>query len=110
LTGATIAGGGYIVQTNVNIGAALVSGVDVQLNYRLDLPPGFGGVSFDLNGSYLQPFDSTPYVGTHTYDCAGLFGLTCQTINPRWHHIFRTTWQTPWDVSASATCSTRIHR
>jgi iron complex outermembrane recepter protein len=103
LTGATIAGGGYIVQTNVNIGAALVSGVDAQLDYKLDLPPGFGAVNFDMNGSYLQHFTSTPYVGAQTYDCAGLFGLTCQTVNPRWHHIFRTTWQTPWNISASAT-------
>jgi iron complex outermembrane receptor protein len=26
-----------------------------------------------------------------------------RTVNPRWHHLFRTTWQTPWDVSASLT-------
>jgi iron complex outermembrane recepter protein len=103
LTGASFASGGYFIQTDVNIGAALVSGVDVQLNYRLDLPPGFGDVAFEMNGSYLQHFESTPYVGAHTYDCAGLFGFTCQTIDPRWHHIFRTTWQTPWGVSASAT-------
>ena len=37
LTGATIAGGGYFIQTNVNVGAALVSGVDVQANYHLAL-------------------------------------------------------------------------
>jgi len=103
LTGATIAGGGYFVQTDVNIGAVLESGIDLQLNYRLDLPPGFGSVTSTLNGSYLQHVDSTPYVGAHTYDCAGLFGFTCQTVNPRWHHILRTTWQTPWSVSASAT-------
>ena len=96
LTGNSIACGGYFVQTDVNIGAALVSGIDLQLNYKLDLPPGFGDVAFEMNGSYLQHFESTPYVGAHTYDCAGLFGLTCQTINPRWHHIFRSTWQTPW--------------
>jgi iron complex outermembrane recepter protein len=103
LTGASIASGGYFIQTDVNIGAALVSGVDVQLNYQLDLPPGFGDVAFEMNGSYLQHNESTPYVGAHTYDCAGLFGFTCQTINPRWHHVFRSTWQTPWGVSASAT-------
>jgi outer membrane receptor for ferrienterochelin and colicin len=56
-----------------------------------------------MNGTYLQHMEATPYVGAHTYDCAGLFGFTCETINPRWHHIFRTTWQTPWDVAASAT-------
>jgi iron complex outermembrane receptor protein len=103
LTGNNIASGGYIVQTDVNIGAVLESGIDLQLAYRMDLPPGFGSVSAELNGSWLQHFETTPYVGAHTYDCAGLFGETCQTINPRWHHIFRTTWQTPWNVSASAT-------
>jgi iron complex outermembrane recepter protein len=103
LTGASIASGGYIVQTDVNIGAQLVSGIDVQLNYKQELPQGLGDVAFELNGAYLQHSESTPYVGAHTYDCAGLFGFTCQTVNPRWHHIFRTTWQTPWGVSASLT-------
>jgi iron complex outermembrane recepter protein len=103
LNGNNIASGGYFIQTDVNIGAVLESGIDLQLAYRLDLPPGFGSVSAELNGSYLQHIESTPYVGAHTYDCAGLFGETCQTINPRWHHIFRTTWQTPWNFSTSAT-------
>jgi iron complex outermembrane recepter protein len=103
LNGASIASGGYIVQTNVNIGAALVSGIDAQLNYKWDLPPGFGNLTWDLNGSYLQHMKSTPYVGAHTYDCAGLFGYTCQTVNPRWHHLFRMTWNTPWNASFAAT-------
>jgi iron complex outermembrane receptor protein len=103
LTGATIASGGYFIQTDINIGALLVSGIDLQLNYKWELPPGFGAVDFSMNGAYLQHMESTPVPGAHTYDCAGLFGFTCQTINPRWRHIFRTTWQTPWNVSASAT-------
>jgi iron complex outermembrane recepter protein len=103
LTGASIASGGYFIQTDVNIGALLVSGIDLQLNYKWDLPPAFGALEFNLNGAYLQHMTSTPYVGAHTYDCAGLFGFVCQTINPRWHHLFRTTWQTPWNVAASAT-------
>jgi iron complex outermembrane receptor protein len=103
LTGNSIASGGYIVQTNINTGAALVSGIDLQLNYKVDLPKGVGAVAFELDGSWLQHVTATPYAGAHTFDCAGLFGLTCLTVNPRWHHILRTTWQTPWDVSASAT-------
>ncbi|HWY96366.1 MAG TPA: TonB-dependent receptor [Steroidobacteraceae bacterium] len=103
LSGSTIGGGGYIVQTNVNAGAALVSGVDVQLNYKLDLPAGYGDVVWSMNGAYLQHMNATPLPGQHTYDCAGLFGKTCQTVNPRWHHIFRMTWDTPWNVSAYAT-------
>lgn len=103
LTGSTIAGGGYIVQTNINVGAALVSGIDLQLDYRWDLPSGLGNLDFNVNGAYLQHIESTPLPGAHTYDCAGLFGYTCQTINPRWHHLVRATWNTPWNVSASAT-------
>src|SRR5262249_27479818 len=96
LTGATIAGGGYIVQTNVNIGAAEVAGVDLQGAYKLDLP-NFGALVFAINGAYLLKTTTTPTPGAHTYDCAGLFGSTCQTINPKWHHNFRATWATPWD-------------
>ena len=103
LQGANLATGGYITQTNVNIGAVLVSGIDLQLGYVQDLPSGFGNLQFEANGNWLQHQISTPLPGAGSYDCAGLFGFTCQTVNPRWHHIFRTTWNTAWDVSASAT-------
>ena len=103
LTGNSIASGGYVIQKNYNLGTAINSGIDTQLNYKLGLPPGFGDISFALNGAYLLHNETTPLPGAHTYDCAGLFGATCQTINSRWHHLFRTTWDTPWDVSASLT-------
>jgi outer membrane receptor protein involved in Fe transport len=103
LTGNSTTSGGYVIQKNYNLGTAVNSGIDAQLNYRLDLPPGFGGVSFALNGSYLLHNEVQPLPGAHTYDCAALFGVTCQTVNPRWHHLFRTTWDTPWDLSASLT-------
>jgi iron complex outermembrane receptor protein len=103
LQGSSLGTGGYIVQTNVNLGSVLTSGIDMQLAYTQDLPPGFGNVHFDMNGSWLQHSITTPVPGGSSYDCAGLFGFTCQTVNPRWHHIFRTTWNTPWDASASLT-------
>jgi iron complex outermembrane receptor protein len=103
LNGNSTTSGGYVIQKNYNLGTAVNSGIDAQLGYRLDLPPGFGGVSFALNGSYLLHNETQPLPGAHTYDCAGFFGVTCQTVNPRWHHLFRTTWDTPWDVSASLT-------
>ena len=103
LNGSNLATGGYIVQTNVNIGTVMTSGIDLQLAYTQDLPPGFGNVHFDMNGSWLQHATTTPVPGGPSYDCAGLFGLTCQTVDPRWHHNFRVTWNTPWDVSGSLT-------
>jgi iron complex outermembrane recepter protein len=99
----TPAQGGYVVQTDLNLGAALVSGIDLQLTYRQDLPSGGGHLVFELNGAYLEHNETTPQPGAHTYDCAGYFGATCQTVNSRWHHIFRTTWQTAWNFSAAAT-------
>lgn len=103
LNGNTVAGGGYVIQENYNLGTALNSGVDVQVNYELGLPPGFGDLAFGLNGTYLLHNETTPLPGSPTYDCAGLFGFTCQTVNPRWRHLMRSTWETPWHVSASLT-------
>ena len=103
LNGNTVAGGGYVIQENYNLGTALNSGIDVQLNYKLDLPPGLGDLVFGLTGTYLLHNETTPLPGSPTYDCAGLFGFTCETVNPRWRHLLRTTWETPWHVSASLT-------
>ena len=91
------------MQTDLNLGAAAVSGIDLQLTYRQDLMKGGGHLMFELNGAYLEHSTTTPQPGAHTYDCAGYYGLTCQTVNPRWHHIFRTTWQTPWNFNVAAT-------
>jgi outer membrane receptor protein involved in Fe transport len=103
LQGANIATGGYLIQTNLNLGAVLTSGIDLQMAYKQDLPPAFGSLHFEMNGAWLQHQIATPVPGGPNYDCAGLFGFTCQTVNPRWHHIFRTTWKTPWDVSGTLT-------
>ncbi len=103
LTGASVESGGYIVQRALNIGAAELEGIDLQTSYSLSLPEAFGSVRFSLNGAYLISSTSTPFEGAHTYDCAGLFGPTCQTVNPKWRHNLRTSWITPWDVDVSLT-------
>ena len=103
LTGNNIAGGGYIVQQNLNIANAEVSGVDLQTAYVLHLPGDAGSLQFGLNGAYLLTAKTTPLPGAHTYDCAGLYGSTCQTVNPRWRHNLRTTWQSPWNFDVALT-------
>ncbi len=102
IQGANLATGGYVIQSNVNIASTVLSGIDAQLTYVQDLPPAFGNLRFDLIGAYLQRDISTPVPFSGSYDCSALYGSTCQTVNPRWHHIFRTTWTMPWNVSASA--------
>jgi outer membrane receptor protein involved in Fe transport len=103
LTGNNIAGGGYIVQQNRNIAGARFDGIDLQAQYRLDLPSDSGSLSFGMNGAYLLSTQTTPLPGAHTYDCAGLYGSTCQTVNPRWRHNLRTTWSTPWNFDLALT-------
>ena len=102
LTGATVAGGGYILQTSINAGASLVSGIDVNSTYRLSLNS-FGSFVTTLNGTWVQNNTITPYPGADTYNCAGLFGVNCNNgVNPRWRHTWRFTWETPWKVDLSA--------
>jgi len=102
LNGASVAGGGYIVQTNVNIGAGTLNGIDVQGAYRFDLGA-LGGLRLLLNGSYLMKNTTTPLPGGDSYDCAGLFGPTCQTVNPTWRHTLRASWAFPTQMEVSLT-------
>jgi iron complex outermembrane recepter protein len=101
LTGTSVAGGGYIVQTNINAAVLHVSGVDVGVNYKHDLPAGLGSVAFALNGVF--ELSNEEPLGQIQLECAGDYGLQCQTVNPRWRHILRMTWVTPWDATASLT-------
>jgi iron complex outermembrane receptor protein len=97
---------GYIVGTGVNVGANHNAGVDVQASYNLGLDTfGWadkGSVQFTFIGAYLLSAEVQSTPGAHTYDCAGLYGAQCQTVNPRWRHTLRGSWQTPWDVLLSA--------
>lgn len=102
LIGNSLTSRGYIVQTSVNVGAQKVSGVDLQMAYRLPTPQQWGTFALALNGSYLIKQETTPVPDGPSYDCAGLFGFTCQTVNPRWHHILRLVWNSPWEVGVTA--------
>ncbi len=104
LGGSNIAGGGYILENNVNTGSALVSGIDLQANARWPLSSAWGSIALSLIGTWLQRDASTPYQGTPSYDCAGLFGSTCLggSVSPTWRHNLRLSWETPWNVQLSA--------
>jgi iron complex outermembrane receptor protein len=83
---------GFIDDTNANIGALKVRGIDLNANYASDLNR-FGSVNMQLLGSHLirSIVDngglSTPF------ECAGLYGLPCTYPLPKWRHTARVTWQ-----------------
>ncbi len=84
---------GYIVDTNVNTGAEKTSGVDVDINYRLDMGA-IGSLHADLTGTYVKNFVFSPALGS-SYDCAAAFGPTCGPPLPSWRHNLSLDYQTP---------------
>jgi len=107
LFGSDKAAGGYINGTNANVGKQALKGVDLQANYRLNfdkfgIDEYWGGLTFSLNGTYQYSNKTTPVPGGDTYDCIGLYGNQCQTLNPKWRHNLRVTWNAPHDVQLSA--------
>jgi iron complex outermembrane receptor protein len=102
ISGSSVATGGYIVQTNLNVGAVAVKGIDAQAAYKHPLPMNLGSMSYVFAGSALLSDTTIQYPGAPAYDCVGLYGPSCQTVNPRWRHNLRATWETPWNVELSA--------
>jgi outer membrane receptor protein involved in Fe transport len=97
-------GAGGVIQTEVNASSIKTSGVDINATYHTsfsDLHLGdWGGLTFNFTGTYVHDL-STTFPG-ETYDCAGLFGITCGTPTPKWRHQMRVTWNSPWNLTLSA--------
>ena len=108
--GSLAAGGpGFgFISTNLNIAELDTSGIDFQVNYALDLADigagELGRIRFDYVATYLDTFDFTPFPGGDPIECAGFFSTACvQPVNPDYRHRFLTSWDTPWDITASVT-------
>jgi outer membrane receptor protein involved in Fe transport len=95
-----IFGSGYVTSTEVNDGFIQTKGLDFAATYTYPLPK-FGRLDFNFDGTYTAHFVTEAYQGSGTYDCAGLYGVTCGVPDPHWRHKLRATWVTPWKVTAS---------
>ncbi|TKD49981.1 TonB-dependent receptor domain-containing protein [Sphingomonas baiyangensis] len=94
---------GFFRRFNVNTGSLRTSGIDVAIDYRTDLGGIFGGdpgsLAFNLQGTYLGSFETTPLPNStdaEIYECKGLYGGLCGRPRPEWRHRFTTTWQSPF--------------
>ena len=110
----TLYGSGYVAADTINTGYLKTSGVDFSVNYQVDAPDWFGRnegtVSFSALGTWLNTFftDAVPatpltsgLAARSSYNCAGLFGLTCGGPLPKWRHNLRVIWSSPDDVQIS---------
>lgn len=100
LFGDTIAGGGYIIGTNANVAESTFSGVDVQGSYQFDVGS-LGSMVASLNATYVMDTKTTPLPGEHEYDCAGLYGSTCDAPIPDYRHSLALSWMLPSNFTAS---------
>lgn len=89
---------GYFRRFNVNTGSLQTKGVDVVVDYRLnlnDLGINAGRLSFNLVGTYLDSYKTVPLPNSpqaDVYECAGLYAGLCGRPRPEWRHKFMTTW------------------
>lgn len=73
---------GYVNNLTTNTGSLTTSGVEVNGDYRTTFGSGWKG-RWQFVGVYLDKYVAQPITGGFTYDCAGLYGLTCGNPNPR---------------------------
>jgi outer membrane receptor protein involved in Fe transport len=105
-TGSLWLGNGYVSDIVENVVSLRATGVDVEVDYRHDLPQvgghGIGALSVDLVGSYAISLEQQADASAPINDCAGLYGFICGQPLPRWRHTLRMDWVTPWAVDFSA--------
>jgi outer membrane receptor protein involved in Fe transport len=90
---------GYITDGTLNLGEQTAQGIDLNMDYRLDV--GFlGKLTFALNSNYDLHSKTTPVPGGGTYDCAGYYGPACASNGgegpvPHIKSKFHLNWNTP---------------
>jgi iron complex outermembrane receptor protein len=102
----TLAEGGFITLTNLNIGGERTKGIDLNATYTRRLG-GIGTFNASFVGTWLDELSfDTGVPGTGgvdgKFDCVGFYGGTCGTPNPEWRHKFRVGLTMPSGVGVSA--------
>jgi outer membrane receptor protein involved in Fe transport len=92
-------GNGFVDDRQANIGSLRVSGIDGSTNYSVRLG-NHGSANFEFRGAYVLQWIVDNGGLSTPYDCAGLFGTPC-SMQPRWKHTARATWDAPHGISAS---------
>jgi len=104
-TGGLFGNTGFINATNINTGYLQTAGVDYAANWRTNFSDWgmgeWGGLGFNLVGTWTEKYVTQPVTGGGTFDCAGLYGVVCSSNanlgpTPKWRSKLRVTWTTPW--------------
>jgi iron complex outermembrane recepter protein len=91
---------GFVDDRKANIGAFKVRGIDVGSTYMQRLGR-FGSANFEFIGTWLDHYIVDNGGLATPYNCAGLYGYTCGSPQPRWKHNARVTWNPGSGLSLS---------
>ncbi|HEY8949053.1 MAG TPA: TonB-dependent receptor [Rhizomicrobium sp.] len=98
-TGGFRASNGFISQINANTGQLNPTGIDVGVNYQMDLADmgwnDAGGLAFNLNGTYQDKAVIQGDAILPKGDCAGYYGNFCGVPDPKYRFNFRVNWTSP---------------
>jgi len=90
---------GYILNPLTNEGYNRSRGYDVAMSYRFNPAewglPNVGSLSISMLGTYVEELKVQPVAGGASYNCAGLYGVTCGEPLPHWKSRTRFTYQPP---------------
>jgi outer membrane receptor protein involved in Fe transport len=91
-SGSLWVGSGRVVATNVNLGKMHYEGVDLSMNYNMEI--GDGQLSTNLIGTYMltKEFDEIPGV-SEIYDCVSTLENGC-FAQPKWRHVATVSYDT----------------
>ncbi|GER01068.1 TonB-dependent receptor [Iodidimonas gelatinilytica] len=90
----------FVEVLNANIGKFETDGIDLQINYSMDLDFGLlsesSSLDFFVLGTWVNNFDITPVaaIPERIDECAGTFGNTCGEPLPEFKTNSRVTWRT----------------
>ncbi len=90
---------GLVRNLNANTGYLKTKGMDIEANYRFDLPQDLGRMTLNFVGTRLTELSRSPGTGIVETKCVGKYGLVCSDItggvSPKWRHRIRASWNTP---------------
>ena len=96
-----------IQQTNINLGAVKVAGVDVDFKYNFALAG--GRFTASLAGTYFSKYDTQNLDGSFSNGLDAVNTLTGGVV-PRWRHYAAVDWTGgPWGFTLSQTWQKRYH-
>jgi len=97
--GSLALGNGYVDDRQANLGGLQTRGIDGAADYLIPLGRQ-GSVKLEFRGSYVLRWIVNNGGLSTPYDCAGLFGAPC-SMQPRWKHTARASWETSRGLSLS---------